>query len=74
MTIKGRIEKLSPQESPLGAYTVLTQRRSVMAPYGFSLGKPLAAKPWGLRPLGYAASGLSSENPWGAITLPLSTL
>ena len=36
--------------------------------------KPSAAKPWGLRFLGFAALGLPSENPSGALTLPLSTL
>ena len=66
------MEKLSPQESALGANTVL--RVSVRAPMGFSLGKPSAEKPRGLRPLGIAASGLPSENPSGALTLPRSTV
>ena len=37
-------------------------------------GKPSASKPWGLRPLGFEALGLPSENPLGALTLPLSTV
>ena len=45
-----------------------------MAPSGFSLGKPLATKPLGLRSLGFSASGLFLENPLGDLTLPLSTL
>ena len=41
-------------------------RVSMRAPEGFSEG----IKPWALRPLGFAASGL----PSGALTLPLSTV
>ena len=42
----GSVEKLSPQECPLMAYTVL--RCSVRAPSGLSSGKPLAAKTSGV--------------------------
>ena len=45
---------------------------SLRAPSRFSWGKPSAAKPRGLRPLGFAALGLPSENPSGALTLPRS--
>ena len=41
---------------------------------GIFSGKPLTAKPRGLRPLGFAASGLPLENHSGALTLPLSTM
>ena len=66
------MEKLSPQESALGADTVL--RGSLRVPSGFSSDKPLAAKPWGLCPLGFAASGWPLESPSEALTLPLSTV
>ena len=46
-----------------------------MGQYGEKLeGKPLAAKPRGLRLLGFAASGFPSENPLRALTLPRSTV
>ena len=54
------------------ADTVL--RGSVSAPLGLSLVKLLAAKPQGLRPLGFAASGLPLKNPLRAVTLLLSTV
>ena len=53
---RGSVEKLGPQDSPLGAYTFLWG--SVRAPEGFSSGKPSAAKPRGLRRLNFTASGL----------------
>ena len=56
----------------MGAHTVL--RGSLRAPSGFSSDKPLAAKPWGLCPQGFAASGWPLESPSGALTLPLSTV
>ena len=46
---------------------------TVENPWG-SIGKPLTAKPWGLRPLGFAALGLPLENSSGAFTLLLSTV
>ena len=73
MKILGAVwKKLSPQESSLGAYTVLLG--SVRDPWGFSSGKTLAAKPWGGSPQDFAAKGLPEENPEGALTLPLSTV
>ena len=33
-----------------------------------------AEKLWRMRPIGFAASGLPSENPLGSLTLPLSTV
>ena len=50
------MEKLSPEESVNGAYTVL--RGSVRAQEGFSEGKPEAAKLRGRSPQGFAAEGL----------------
>ena len=47
---RSTVEKLSPKASVEGKDTVL--RGSVRAPKGFSEGKPEAAKPRGLRPLG----------------------
>ena len=68
----GRVDKLSPQEGASGADTVL--RGSMRAPLGFSSGIPTAAKPQGLCPLSFAALGLLSQNPSGALTLPLITV
>ena len=64
-------KKLPPHKRSSGAYTVL--RGSVTAPSGF-LGQTLGCKPWGLRPLVFAALGLPLENPSGGLTLPLSTV
>ena len=61
-----------PKESGEGDDTVL--RGSVMAPEGFSEGKPEAAKPRGHSPQGFTAKGLPEENPEGALTLPRSTV
>ena len=58
----GQCGKNVPSGESLGYlhYTVL--RGSVRAPSGFSLDKPSAAKPRGLRFLGFAALGLPLEN------------
>ena len=61
------MEQLSPKESVGGAHILL--RGSVMAPEGFSKGKPEDAKQWGR-----SNKGLREEKPEGALTLPLSTV
>ena len=63
---------MSLKESVEGANTVL--RGTVRAPERFSKGKPMAVKPRGHSPQGFAAKSLPEENPEGALTLPRSTV
>ena len=60
------------KESVEGACTL--QRGSVRALEEFSEGQPKAAKPSGRSPQGFAAKGLTEENPEGSLTLPRSTV
>ena len=73
-------KKLSPQEVSSGAYTVLLG--SVMAPSGFSSGKPLATKfwlqnLWGCAspnpvPLPAGFSSIAMNQPWFPLWLHLA--